>query len=228
MQPLTLRSNITLIQIVPHCIRKQIIWVNMKGLTDKKKSSFEDKRCAFDGFARYKCAWRTLSVTISQSLNKDQVNQRVPVASATEPRLIRGEAGNQVCFISLKHSLNPAKKPSPSSTPAALWNISLQIHNSPIPPWMLSKMKEVACTGALSALLSLSLSAHSLYGIERGKKESEYSSSSCTLQPFYTTCFDLLTACRRHSNGSKSHCLCIRSFSPSFTLVWLTCIYLLV
>lgn len=111
----------------------------------------------------------------------------------------------------------PVKKPSPSSTPTPLWNISLQIHNSPIPLWMLSKMK--ACTGALSALLSLSLSAQSLWSSE--KKESEYSSSSCTLQPFYTTCFDLLTACCRHSNGSKSLCLCIRSFSPSFTLVWL-------
>lgn len=143
-----------------------------------KTSSFQNKRSAFDGFARYKGAWRILSVTISQSLNQDQINQCVPVASATKPRLIRGEAGNQVCFISLKHSLNPAKKPSPSPTPTPLWNISLQIHNSPIPLWMLSKMKAVVCTGALSALLSLPLSSSlSLFlsllilsGIERKKK----------------------------------------------------------
>lgn len=35
---------------------------------------------------------------------------------------------------------------------------------------MLSKMKELVCTGALSALLSLSLSAHSLWNRERKKK----------------------------------------------------------
>lgn len=142
-----------------------------------------------------KCTWRILPATISRSLNKDQINQCVPVALATKPLLIRGKAGNQVCFISLKRGLSTAKKPSPSSTPTALWNISLHIHNSPIPPWMLSKMKEIACTGALSALLARSFSAHSLWN--REKKESEYSSSSCTLQPFYTTCFDLITAEQR-------------------------------
>lgn len=90
-------------------------------------------------------------------------------------------------------------------------------------------MKEAACTGALSAPLALSLTAHSLWNREgekkKKKKESEYSSSSCTLQPFYSTCFDLLAACRRHSNGSKSQCLCIRGFSPSFAIS-LTCTHL--
>ena len=137
-------------------ISKNTLAIQKKRLTTT--SSFKNKRSAFNEFAKYKCAWRIVSVTISHSLNKDQINQWVPVAWATKPHLIRGKAGNQVCFISLKHSLNPAKKPSPNSTPTALWNISLQIHNSPIPPWMLSKMKEVACTGALSAVLSLSFS----------------------------------------------------------------------
>lgn len=90
------------------------------------------------------------------------------MASATKARLIRGNAGNQVCFISLKHGLSPAKKPGPSSTPAALWNIPLHIHNSPNPPVDVVKDERGS---ALSALLALSFSAHSLWNRERKKRK---------------------------------------------------------
>ncbi|MEQ2163930.1 hypothetical protein GOODEAATRI_001305 [Goodea atripinnis] len=72
---------------------------------------------------------------------------------------------------------------------------------------------------------ALSFSLLILSGTER-KTKSEYSSSSCSLQPFYSTCFDLLKASCRHSNGSKSQCLCIRSFSPSFAIsLTRTCLF---
>lgn len=156
-------------------------------------------------------------------LNKDQINQCVPVALAMKHHLIRGKAGNQVCFISLKHGLNTAKKPSPSSTPTALWNISLHVHNSPIPLWTLSKMKEIACTGALSAPLALSFSAHSLWNREK-KKKVNTQAAPALFNHFTPPALISL----QQSNGSKSRCLRISGFSPSFTLVWLAHSYLLV
>lgn len=148
-----------------------------------------------------------------QELNKEPTDQQ-----CTTLCIIRGKTSGVSHFTSWTQPRSPAQllQQHPHQ------HILLQIHNSPIPPWMLSEMKEAACTGALSAPLALSLAAHSLRNRERErekkKKESEYSSSSCTLQPFYSTCFDLLAACRRHSNGSKSQRLCIRGFSPSFAI----------
>lgn len=124
---------------------------------------------------------------------------------------------NQVRFISLKRGLGaPASSllHQPFETP-----LLPPLTIAPIPPWMLSEMKALACAGALvRAARSLRLCSFSL-GIESGgekRKESEYSSSSCTLQPFYTGCFDLVTARQRIKTLSSLYQELVSVFCPPF------------
>lgn len=121
---------------------------------------------------------------------REQANERGPGPWAAPPALIRGQAAAGGFLLPARQKARPGATPTPPLkwfTPASTI--------APIPPWMLSEMKALACTGALSAPLAAP-SLLVLSGIE-GEKESEYSSSSCARCCFYAARFDLITAQQR-------------------------------
>lgn len=83
---------------------------------------------------------------------------------------------------------------------------------------MLSKMKEVACTGALSALLSRSLSLLILSGIER-KKKVNTQAAPALFNHFTLPALISLQHAAVIATDQNLIVFALEAFLPSFTLV---------